>query len=170
MTAMKKTLVYLLVLTMVLSAAVCAAAYAFADELKPITTEPSDIDNQLNFLYSQLGTLKQNDGQNPWYYTVTDLDHNGSLEFIAASQHPQDRSTNLKVWEVGADRQSLVECTLSKDPDESFPDILTDVADSFHDTASGTWNYLFYDNVVLSPTEVYTSKSAYHLGRPGIHT
>ena len=163
MTAMKKPLVYLLVLTVVLSSAVCGVVYAFADELKPITTEPSDIDNQLNFLYSQLDTLKQNDGQNPWYYTVTDLDHNGSLEFIAASQHPQDRSTNLKVWEVGADRKSLVECTLSKDPDESFPDILTDVADTFHDTASGTWNYLFYDNVVLSPTEVYTSKSAYHL-------
>ena len=98
MTVMKKPLIYLLVLTMVLSTAVCGVVYAFADELMPITTEPSDIDNQLNFLYSQLGTLKQNDDPNPWYYTVTDLDHNGSLEFIAASQHPQDRSTNLKIW------------------------------------------------------------------------
>ena len=163
MKAMKRIFVYLLALTMLASATVCMNAGAFADDLKPITMETSDIDNQLTFIYSQINSLKQNDSDNTWYYTVTDLDHDGNLEFIAASQHPQDRSTNLKIWEVGADRNSLNECSLDKDPDESFPDILTDVADTFHDTASNTWNYLFYDNVVLSPTDVYTSKSSYRL-------
>ncbi len=159
----KRILAYLLALTMLASMAVIASAGAYADgELQEITMAPSDIDTQLSYIYSQIGSFRQNDG-NTWYYTVTDLDHDGSLEFIAASQHPQDRSTNLKVWEVGADRQSLTECTLAKDPEESFPDILTDVADTFHNTATGTWDYLFYDNVVISPTNVYTSKSAYHL-------
>ena len=159
----KRILAYLLVLTMLASMAVMASAGAYADgELQNITMDPTDIDNQLSFIFSQASSLKQNDG-NTWYYTVTDLDHDGSLEFIAASQHPQDRSTNLKVWEVGADRRSLTECTLAKDPEESFPDILTDVADTFHNTATNTWDYLFYDNVVISPTNVYTSKSAYHL-------
>ena len=159
----KRILAYLLVLTMLASMAVMASAGAYADgELQNITMDPTDIDNQLSYIFSQASSLKQNDG-NTWYYTVTDLDHDGSLEFIAASQHPQDRSTNLKVWEVGADRSSLTECTLAKDPEESFPDILTDVADTFHNTTTNTWDYLFYDNVVISPSDVYTSKSAYHL-------
>ena len=159
----KRILAYLLVLTMLASMAVLASACAYADgELQTITMAPTDIDNQLSYIFSQVASLKQNDG-NTWYYTVTDLDHDGSLEFIAASQHPQDRSTNLKVWEVGADRKSLTECTLAKDPEESFPDILTDVADTFHNTATDTWDYLFYDNVVITPADVYTSKSAYHL-------
>ena len=159
----KRILAYLLALTMLATMAVAASAGAYADgELQTVTMAPTDIDNQLSYIFSQVGSLKQNDG-NTWYYTVTDLDHDGSLEFIAASQHPQDRSTNLKVWEVGADRSSLTECTLAKDPEESFPDILTDVADTFHNTTTNTWDYLFYDNVVISPTNVYTSKSAYHL-------
>ena len=159
----KRIIVYLLATALLASAAVCGGVSAFADDLKPITMETSDIDNQLIFIYNQVGSLKQSDSQNTWYYTVTDLDHDGNLEFIAASQHPQDRSTNLKVWEVSTDRSSLQECSLAKDPDESFPDILTDVADTFHDTATDTWNYLFYDNVVIAPNDVYTSKSAYHL-------
>ena len=159
----KRILAYLLVLTMLASMAVMASAGAYADgELQNITMAPTDIDNQLSYIFSQVSSLKQNDG-NTWYYTVTDLDHDGSLEFIAASQHPEDRSTNLKVWEVGADRNSLTECTLAKDPEESFPDILTDVADTFHNTTTDTWDYLFYDNVVITPADVYTSKSAYHL-------
>ena len=159
----KRILAYLLVVTMLASMAVMASAGAYADgELQNITMAPTDIDNQLSYIFSQVSSLKQNDG-NTWYYTVTDLDHDGSLEFIAASQHPQDRSTNLKVWEIGADRNSLTECTLAKDPEESFPDILTDVADTFHNTTTDTWDYLFYDNVVITPADVYTSKSAYHL-------
>ena len=159
----KRILAYLLVLTMLASMTVMASAGAYADgELQNITMAPTDIDNQLSYIFSQVSSLKQNDG-NTWYYTVTDLDHDGSLEFIAASQHPEDRSTNLKVWEVGADRNSLTECTLAKDPEESFPDILTDVADTFHNTTTDTWDYLFYDNVVITPADVYTSKSAYHL-------
>ena len=94
----KRILAYLLVLTMLASMAVMASAGAYADgELQNITMAPTDIDNQLSYIFSQASSLKQNDG-NTWYYTVTDLDHDGSLEFIAASQHPQDRSTNLKVW------------------------------------------------------------------------
>ena len=163
MTTTKRIFACLLAMTMLVPAAVCGGVSAWAEDLKPVTLEPTDIDNQLAYIFSQIGTLKQDDSQNPWYYTITDLDHDGNLEFVSASQHPQDRSTNLKVWEVSNDRKALVECKLDKDPEESFPDILTDVADTFHDTATDTWNYLFYDNVVICPTDVYTSKSAYNL-------
>ena len=108
-------------------------------------------------------SLMQDSSKNTWYYTVTDLDHDGNLEFIAASLHPADRSTNLRVWEVSDDKSKLTECKLDKDEDESFPDIMTDSADTFHNQASDTWNYLFYDNIIRSDSDVYTIKTAVKL-------
>lgn len=112
---------------------------------------------QISLIENSLEELRQNSGMNPWYYCVADFDHNGRLEFFAASQHPADRSTNLKVWEVNSDGTALDECEISKEADESFPDIISDTADAYHITGTDTWAYLFYDNVVLSPTDVYTS-------------
>ena len=89
----KRIAVFLLAAIMLASAVFCGSVGAFAEDLKPVTMETTGVDNQLSFLYGQIANLKQNDG-NTWYYTVTDLDHDGNLEFIAASQHPQDRSTN----------------------------------------------------------------------------
>ena len=122
----------------------------------------SDIDVQLTLIHSQISRLLQMTGDQPWYYAVTDLDHDGNLEFIAASQHPQNRETNLKIWEVGSDRKTIMQCSVSMEEEETFPDLLTDSTDTFHDTRTDTWFYLFYDNVVLSDREVYTSKSAFN--------
>ncbi|MCR5577057.1 MAG: hypothetical protein K6F56_08625, partial [Oscillospiraceae bacterium] len=127
------------------------------------STVLSDIDQQLVLIHSKIDELMQKGGELPWYYAVTDLDHDGAIEFIAASQHPKDRSTNLKLWTVNADRSALTECKVQKDEEESFPDIMTDSADTYHVTTSNTWYYMFYDNVVISDTEVYTSKSAFDL-------
>ena len=186
MNAKKRMLCCLLALIMLASLAACGSTASAADtaaapvkasetaeapEAEAPAAEPiaaaevelSDVDQQLNLIYSQIDTLKQDNSKNTWYYTVADLDHDGNLEFVAASQHPQDRSTNLKVWTVSADRTALTECTLAKDPEESFPDILTDCADAFYDEASDTWFYMVYDNVVISSKEVYTIKTAVNL-------
>jgi hypothetical protein len=119
-----------------------------------------DADNQLNLIVSRLDEWRQTDGEIRWYYTVTDLDHDNSLELIAAAQHPLDRSTNLKVWEVSDTRDSLVACAPAFEEDESFPDILTDNVDTYHNTVKDTWSYMFYDRVILSDTEMYSVKSA----------
>ena len=151
----KSILSLLLAAAMLLSLAVCLPGAAFA--------ESPEVDAQLELIYGQLPSLRQADGGLTWYYTVADLNHNGLLEFIAACQHPQDRSTNLKIWEVSSDGKSLTECRLDKDPDESFPDIITDSTDTYHDVSGDAWYYMFYDNVVLSDNDVFTSKSAYRL-------
>ena len=158
---MKRLISTLLAAAMVLTLALGGAGVAFADETATVTA--SDVDLQLSVIYTQLSKLKQDDSENTWYYSVTDLDHDGNLEFVAASLHPQDRSTNLRVWELGADRQTLTECKLAKDEDESFPDIMTDVADTYHNAETDTWSYLFYDNIVISDTEVYTIKTGVNL-------
>ena len=165
----KNTFSFLLVLIMLFSVVIVGPAAASAEEADPAeilsasVEEVSDVDAQLALIFAKIGILKQPSTVLPWYYAVTDLDHNGRLEFIAASQHPNDRSTNLRLWEVNADRTAIRECSVLKDPDESFPDILTDIADTYHDPDTDTWFYLFYDNIVLSSNDVYTSKSAYHL-------
>lgn len=157
----KRLFASLLMLALLFSA--FAGAAAFADGFPGASMELSDADRQLALISSKLAELKQPAGEIPWYYTVTDLDHDGKLEFVAASQHPQSRATNLRVWEVNDDRAALTECGLVKDPEESFPDILTDAADTYHNEATDTWYYMFYDNVVLSDTEVYTVKTAVNL-------
>ena len=115
------------------------------------------IDQQIGLLFSKIAEQKQA-GQMQWYYSVTDLDHDGHLELVAAAQHPADRSTNLKVWEVSDTMDSLVEGRLNIDADESFPDILTESADTFYNKDTNTWSYMFYDNVVISDYDVYTVK------------
>ena len=120
------------------------------------TTVNSEISSQISLIHDHINDLFQPDIGTVWYYSIMDFDHNGRLEFFAATQHPADRSTSLKVWEVTEDLASLTECTIVKDPDESFPDILSNSADAFHDVSTGTWSYLFYDNIILSPADVYT--------------
>ena len=157
---MKRLLAYLLVLTMLASVAAFSAGTAYASEIQEVTMELSDVDKQLQFIHSQLGSLRQDSSENTWYYMVSDLDHDGNLEFVAASLHPLDRSTNLHVWEVSKDRTALNEIKLNKDADESFPDIMTDSADTFHNLSTDVWSYMFYDNIILTDTNVYTIKTA----------
>lgn len=111
---------------------------------------------QINLILSKMDELLQTDEQNTWYYCIMDLDHNERMEFVAATQHPADRSTSLKVWEVNADTTDLKECVIEKEADESFPDLITNASDTYYDYYVDRWNYLFYDNVVLSPAELYT--------------
>ncbi len=153
----KNYLTILLTLTILLILALCAGTSAFADDAAASPKE------QLKLIASQIDSLKQNDSTRTWYYTVADLDHDGLLEFITASLHPLDRSTNLKIWTVSRDGTSLNECSLDKAEDESFPDIMTDTVDTYYVKDADTWYYMVYDNVVISDSEVYTVKTAVDL-------
>ena len=152
----KSSLLFVLLMAIFLSLG--AGSYAFGeDEEEEEEPELSDYQQmQIKLIESKLDELLQTDDQNTWYYCVMDLDRNGRMEFFAADQHPVDRSTNLKVWEVNADTTGLTECVVEIQPDESFPDIISNSANTFYDYNKDRWSYLFYDNVVLSPVEVYT--------------
>ena len=147
----KRWLSILLTAALLLTVAAAGSATAFA---------AGDIGSQISLISSQMSTLKQNDTAKNWYYAVTDLDHNGRLEFIAAAQHPADRSTNMKVWEVSEDGASLAPCRLDILEEETFPDILTDNVDTYHDGQANTWYYLLNDTLVLADNDVYTIKTS----------
>ena len=145
----------LLAAVLLLTTAAFATTSALAAD-----ADPADVDTQIILIYSKLDELIQKDGKNEWRYTVMDLDHNGKLEFVAAFQNPDNLSTSLKVWTVSDDLSALEECKLAVVEGESFPDFLTDMADTFHDTKSDTWYYLCYDNVVGGENEYSTCKTA----------
>ncbi len=145
-------------LSILLVLAVILSFGTFAPPAEAI--EAGDAEAQLNLIFSGMSEFKQDSSVNKWYYSVTDLDHDDRLELVAASQHPENRSTNLKVWEVNDSRDALTECGLRLEEDESFPDILTDVVDTYHDTEKDVWSYMFFDNIALSDNEVYTVKCA----------
>ena len=147
------------ILSIVLAVLLIAAlgTTAFADD--PVSPK-----TQLQLMAALIDSLKQDDSTRTWYYCVTDLDHDGCLEFLAASLHPVDRSTNLKVWIVSPDGKTLNNAQLVKDSaDESFPDIMADTVDTYHVADTDTWYYMVNDNVVISDSEVYTVKTAVNL-------
>ena len=121
------------------------------------TEEPAD--PLMQALLQTLPSIKQ-EGSHDWRYAITDLDHNGRVEVLVASQHQADRSTTVKLWELSEKMDSLVECSTKLEEGESFPDILSDNADTYYDPATGAWSYLFYDNILLSENEGYTNKCA----------
>ena len=145
----------LLAVVLLLTTAAFAAPAAMAAD-----ADPADVDTQIILIYSKLDELIQKDEKTEWRYTVTDLDHNGKLEFVAAFQNPDNLATGLKVWTVSDDMSALEECRLAVEEGESFPDFLTDMADTFHDTKTDTWYYLCYDNVVGGENEYSTYKTA----------
>ena len=124
----------------------------------PTPSETPD-DPQIVALFYTLPSLQQ-DSSREWRYAVTDLDHNGKLELLAASQHQADRSTTLRIWELNENMDALNECAIPLDEDESFPDILAENADTYYNSGTGVWSYLFYDNILLSEHDAYTAKCA----------
>ena len=112
--------------SILLAAALFLSAAAFATPAAlAADADPADVDTQIILIYSKLSELLVKDEENEWYYTVTDLDHNGKLEFVAAFQNPEDLSTSLKIVEVNEDMTALEECKLNVEEGKSFPDFTT---------------------------------------------
>ncbi len=123
-----------------------------ADQPVPadITPDPAAeaIDAQLVLLFTDMGRWNQDVSGQAWQYTVTDLDRNGRLELIAAKHDPNSRTTDIRLWEIGADKKSLAECAV-EDSDGSFPDIIVENADTFYTAKVDEWEYFFYDNTLF---------------------
>lgn len=131
--------IFSLVLVAVMLFSICSFSAANA-----AMASSESADKQLSMIYDSLSQLKQEDTPAvTWYYMVTDLDHNGQLELVAASI--QNYATSAKIFEVGSDGKSFTECAFAPSNEESFPDILRETADTYYDPASDTWFYLFSD-------------------------
>ena len=126
---MKKTLSLILALMLMLS--FCTAAFA---------AEAPSAESQINTLFSSFASMKQ-PGPDIWSYAVTDLDHNGRLELLAACMKGADRRTSLLAWEVTPDGTAVAQIPTSG----AYPDVIKGSADTYHNLADGTWAYQFDD-------------------------
>ena len=142
-----------IVLAVLLLTAVCGTALA-----APVQLSSADADTQLSYIFSQISSLKQNEDKKEWKYAITDLDRNGQLELLAASEHDRDHSTTLMAWEVSKNVDAMQECVIEIEKDETFPDIIAESADTMFDVDADTWHYLFYDNITLSDQDAYALK------------
>lgn len=146
----KTTAHFLLAMMLVLALTISTGASVLAD-----SPSVQQADSQIKTIFATLDSLKQDASGDVWRYAVTDLNHNGCLEVVAASLHA-DYATNVKVWELNAGGTAFQELKVSVPEGESFPDLISDSADTFHDTAGDKWAYIFHDKIMLSDQDVYT--------------
>lgn len=169
---MKKYIALLMVLVLALGLAAVGSAWADGGDAAPSSSGavpkfdvdiPESADAQVTLLFQQFDSFRQDDSSTPWSYVVTDLDHDGQLELLAATIVGAGRFTSVKAWEVKADNSGADEIAVPVNQGDSFPDIIIDAADSFCDRSSGQWYYMFFDQVTVSTQEVYANKSAISL-------
>ena len=110
---MKKTLSLLMSVLMLLSFSIAAFA-------APQQADSQSASTQIDLLFSNFNTVKQNDAS-VWSYAVTDLDHNGKLELLVASIQGDGRYTALKAWEVSEDGKTLNPCHVHVPQGGIFP-------------------------------------------------
>ena len=110
----------------------------------PATSAGKDND-QLSLIYQNFSTLKQDDSPTAWFYTVTDLDHNGRLELMAAAiDEPLSGEARFKLWEVNQEGTALeVTSHENTGKDDLFINLVTDSADTIYDNETKAWYYIF---------------------------
>lgn len=108
------------------------------------SAEHSSVSQQIDLIYAMLpSTIPEIQAQS-WYCAITDFDHNGRLELLAASGHGLD--AQAKAWEINSSFDGLAKCGFLVSSDESLPDMLTESADTFFKSSDGTWNYRYNDS------------------------
>ena len=107
--------------------------------------------------YDSWATPWQN-GTEDWYYTFTDLDHNGRLELITASLQGTGLFTYADVWEMNEDFTDLVPCTDDLGEGGSYPDIIIQSLSCFYNASEGRYYYLFDDLARSGMAENYAAK------------
>ena len=116
---MKKLLAFFLTLALMISVSAVGLA-------APVKATQESAASQISLIYSNFAeTFKQVADGEVWSYTVTDLDHNGRLELLAASIQGSGRFTHVKAWEVGEDQKSFISCNVNVKEGDSFPDIIS---------------------------------------------
>ena len=80
----------------------------------------------------------------PWYYTFTDLDHNGQLEVLAASTQGTGIFTYARYYELqpdGAGLVNLYHANVEVEGPDDWPEIVRDSLPCYYDRAADRYYY-----------------------------
>lgn len=128
--------------------------------------DPSDPQAQLRLLLDNVDTWRvANDLEaEPYYYTVTDLDHNGRLEIIGASIQGTGIYTYGVLYEVSVDFASVQECaTPCMEDGGDLPELIINSTPAAYNEADKTFDYLFTNDTRNGAAEHYQSIVAVRL-------
>ena len=81
----------------------------------------------------------------PWFYTVTDLDHNGLLEILAATTQGTGVFTYAHYYEVmrdGSGLKNLYHDGVEIEGPDDWPEVIRDKLDFYYDPADDSYHYL----------------------------
>lgn len=161
---MKKiTALFLLLAVLFSLCAFPAAAETTEAAPTPSVTVPENTDEQIALLYGQFKRFMKDESDARWSFTVTDLNCNDRLELLAGLIQGNGRFTTIKAWQLNEKKDDLDEISIPIAEGDSFPDIIVDASDTFHDPDSGCWYYMFNDHVTASGKEIYANKCAISL-------
>ena len=103
-----------------------------------------------------------------WFYTITDLDHNGRFEVITASLQGSGLYTYAEIWEVREDYSGIAECSDDLGEGGSYPDIITEAVNCYYSEASNLYYYLFDDVARSGMAENFSAKVVLCLNKGNI--
>ena len=179
---MKRILSLLLVAVMLFALCACGETKTTAQEQTPApviqekteeiyaTTTPqpaqkpadaSSADSQLELIYKNFNALKMDDGETSFYYSVTDLDHNGLLELLAAVTEGTGSFTRGKFLEVNHTYDGFNEINLNLAQGKYLPEVITSKVDTYQD--GDTYSYIFTDSSDKNSTEHYSTTESLSL-------
>lgn len=102
----------------------------------------------------------------PWYYTFTDLDHNGLYEVLAASTQGSGIYTYAHFWELLPDGSGIRNCwtgnTSTEGPDD-WPEIIQNSLTCYYDAATDSYFYVCEGVTRDGAAHSYTSWDALRL-------
>ena len=144
---MKKILLTLTLFILLITAAAVSADIDYSD--------------QIDLIAANASLWKQDVDFGRWGFTLTDLDHNGRLEIIAASVQGTGFYTYLNVFEVNEDHSALTEL---QGPSflrtDSSPDVMVSSVPLYHDKENDRYYYIFDDMIRNGMAEYYENKRA----------
>lgn len=114
-------------------------------------TAPEEVQRKL-ILNNYNNWAVRDSGSSPWFYAITDLDHNGRLEVITAYLQGTGLYTTGKIWEVDADFASVAACRSVINGGENWPDLIQDSFVSYYDKGNNSYNYVFETVTRQSPS------------------
>lgn len=175
---MKKTIAIILVLVFVFACCACSAespaeapkssvpAETPAEQSsEPVqeepTVDPKSPTAQVSLIFDNIDRLKSDDGVTKYYYTVTDLDHNGRLELFSALTQGTDNVTTGRIFEVNENYDGFIEADLGLSQRSSLPEVVTNKTDCYNDNE--TYYYIYSDTSSINSGEHYISKIALSL-------
>lgn len=151
-----KKITALLLAVLLLSSAAAYADDAVTSGVVTKLSEPlvaSDAQAQIDLMFANIAALNCDTPDRAYSYAITDLDHNGRLEFFAAICEGTGKYTSGRLFEVNADFKGLTEIALTNETVRYLPDVLTTSAQAYTDKASNTIHYIFPDVTQASAAE-----------------